>query len=258
MKADKLQTIIEEFAPISMQEPWDNSGYQIKLKNVDISRVLVAMEITERVIDEAIDKKIDAIVTHHPMLFSPVKCVDDNTFMGNYMVKLITNGINVYSSHTPFDKAAGGNNDYLAKLLHLDDIHIMESDESGFCRVGTVDGECTIGEYIEQISTWLKIDKSFMSFTGLLDTDVKKVGLCTGAGADFLELALKEGCDLFITGDVKYHTAQTAKELGLNLLDIGHYGSEKIFVENMATYLRNNTDLEIIESTENLNPFVKL
>lgn len=258
MKADRLQQIIEEFAPLSLQEAWDNSGYQIKLKNVDISRVLVAMEITERVIDEAIDKKIDAIVTHHPMLFSPVKCVDDNNFIGNYMVKLINNGINVYSSHTPFDKTAGGNNDYLAKLLQLCDISVMEADESGFCRVGTVDGECTIGEYIEQISKWLKIDKSFMSFSGNLDTEVVKVGLCTGAGSEFLELAVKEGCDLFITGDVKYHTAQTAKELGLNLLDIGHYGSEKIFVENMANYLRNNTDLEIIESTENLNPFVKL
>ena len=258
MKADKLQAIIEEFAPLSLQEPWDNSGYQVKLKNVNISRVLVAMEITERVIDEAIDKRIDAIVTHHPMLFSPVKCVDDNNFIGNYMVKLIKNGINVYSSHTPFDKTAGGNNDYLAKLLHLCDIGLMESDESGFCRVGTVDGECTIGEYIEQISKWLKIDKSFMSFSGNLDEEVKKVGLCTGAGADFLELAVSEGCDLFITGDVKYHTAQTAKELGLNLLDIGHYGSEKIFVENMASYLRANSSLEIIESTENLNPFVKL
>ena len=258
MKADKLQQIIEEFAPLDLQESWDNSGFQIKLKNVDISRVLVAMEVTERVIDEAIDKKIDLLITHHPMLFSPVKSVDDNTFIGNYMVKLINNGINVYSSHTPFDKCDGGNNDYLAKLLHLCDIKPMASDESGFCRVGTVDGECTVGEYIDQISQWLKIDKSFMSFSGNLDEDVVKVGLCTGAGADFIELAVKEGCQLFITGDVKYHTAQTAKELGLNLLDIGHHGSEKIFVENMAAYLAKTTDLEIIESTENLNPFVKL
>ena len=164
----------------------------------------------------------------------------------------------MYSSHTPFDKTPGGNNDYLAKLLQLCDIETMASDASGFCRVGTVDGECTIGEYIDQISKWLKIDKSFMSFSGNLETDVIKVGLCTGAGADFIEMAAKEGCQLFITGDVKYHTAQTAKELGLNLLDIGHYGSEKIFVENMANYLRSNTNLEIVESTENLNPFVKL
>ena len=258
MKADKIQAIIEEFVPLSLQEAWDNSGFQIKLNNLEISRVLVAMEVTGRVIDEAIDKKIDLIVTHHPMLFSPVKSVDDNNFIGNYMVKLIQNNISVYSSHTPFDIVKGGNNDYLAKLLHLEDIQVMESDESGFCRVGSVDGECTIGEYIDQASKWLKIDKGFMSFCGNLDEVVTKVGLCTGAGSDFMELALKEGCQLFVTGDVKYHTAQTARELGINLLDIGHYGSEKIFVENMANYLRSNTNLEIVESTENLNPFVKL
>ncbi len=258
MKADKLQQIIEEFAPLDLQESWDNSRFQIKLNNVEISRVLIAMEVTNRVIDEAIDKKIDVIVTHHPMLFSPVKSVDDNNFIGNYIVKLIKNNISVYSSHTPFDKVKGGNNDYLAKLLHLCDVDTIPSDESGFCRMGTVDGECTIGEYIDQVSKWLKIDKCFMGFCGNVNEVVTKVGLCTGAGAEFMEIAAAEGCDLFITGDVKYHTAQTARELGLNLLDIGHYGSEKIFVENMANYLRNMTDLEIIESTENLNPFVKL
>jgi len=97
-----------------------------------------------------------------------------------------------------------------------------------------------------------------MSFTGYLDSQVKKVGLCSGAGADFIEQAKSAGCDLFITGDLKYHQAQKAKELGINVLDIGHYGSENIFTENMAAYLRNNTDLEIIESKSDLNPFIKL
>lgn len=258
MKLDKIQELIEYIAPLHLQESWDNSGFQIKLKNTDVSKVLVAMEITEKVVEEAIFENVDLIVTHHPMLFSSIKCVDDNNFIGNYIVKLINNGISVYSTHTPFDKCSGGNNDYLAKLLHLCDIDVMASDESGFCRVGTVDGHCTIGEYIEQICQWLKIDKSFMSFCGDLDEEVSKVGLCTGAGADFIDLATKEGCQLFVTGDVKYHTAQTAKELGLNLLDIGHYGSEKIFVQNMAKYLSDKTDIEIIESIVNLNPFVKL
>ncbi len=258
MKTNRLANIIEELAPLGLQEPWDNSGFQINLGTTEISTVLVAMEVTDKVIDEAVFLEADAIVTHHPMLFSPVKCIDDNKVTGNYITKLIKNDISVYSSHTPFDKCDGGNNDYLAKLLHLGDVKVMEADESGFCRLGFVDGECTIREYIDQISAWLKIDKSFMNFTGNLDTFVEKVGLCTGAGADFASAASKEGCQLFVTGDVKYHDAQNAKEQGLNLLDIGHYGSEKIFVENMAKYLRDNTDLNIIESSINLNPFVKL
>ncbi len=258
MKANDLGKIIEKLAPLDLQESWDNSGFQVKLRNTEISKVLVAMEATEKVIDEAIAIEADAIVTHHPLLFTPIKSIDDNSVTGNYIMKLIKNDICVYSSHTPFDICEGGNNDFLAKLLHLDQVEYMESDESGYCRSGLVEDECTIKEYIDRISEWLNIDKQFMNFTGNLNSMLNKVGLCTGAGAEFAELAVKEDCQLFVTGDVKYHTAQNAKELGLNLLDIGHFGSEKIFVENMSSYLRKHTKLEIIESSINLNPFVKL
>lgn len=258
MRIKKIQELIEERSPLDLQEPWDNSGFQIELKDIEINRVLVAMEITSSVIEEAIDQRADLIITHHPLIFSPFKIIDHDSATGSYIIKLIQNGISVYSTHTPFDKCEGGNNDYMAKLLNLCRIRIMEADESGFCRVGYVDGECTVGEYIEQVSRWLKIKKDFMNFSGCLEDEVSKVGLCTGAGAEFIEAAAKEGCHLFITGDVKYHTARKARELGLNILDIGHYGSEKNFTENMASYLRSKTTLEIIESGKDLNPFVKL
>lgn len=258
MIIDEFKNLIEEFSPIFLQESWDNSGFQIKTGSLPIKKVLVAMEITDTVIDEAIYYGADVIVTHHPLIFGGIKSVDSNDVTGNYIFKLIKNNISVYSSHTPFDKCAGGNNDYLAKLLHLCNVEKMQSDESGICRIGFVDGECSINEYIEQISSWLKIDKAYMKFTGCLDDEVSKIGICTGAGAEFTDLAFAEECDLFITGDVKYHQAQKAKEMGLNLLDIGHFGSEKIFTENMASFLRKNTDLEIIESKTDLNPFVKL
>jgi len=258
MRTDELKNIIESLCPLDLQENWDNSGFQIRFDNLPVKKVLVAMEITDAVIDEALLSKAEVIITHHPLIFGNLRCVDGNDVTGNYIQRLIKHNISVYSSHTPFDKCEGGNNDYLAKLLHLCQIQKMESDETGICRVGFVDGECTIAEYIEQISSWMKIDKTYMSFTGCLDSEVSKVGLCTGSGAEFIDIADKENCDLFITGDVKYHSAQTAKALGLNVLDIGHYGSEKIFVENMASYLKKNTDLEIIESKQDLNPFVKL
>ena len=124
--------------------------------------------------------------------------------------------------------------------------------------IGTVDGECRVSEYIEQICRWLNIDRRSVSFAGDLNSEVKTIGLCSGAGAEFASSLRRLGCDLFITGDVKYHDAQEAKESGLNILDIGHYGSEKIFTENMADYLRNNTDLDIIESEADLDPFILL
>lgn len=258
MKIEKLAEIIEKMSPLEIQEPWDNSGFQVKLSDSEIYKVLVALEISTEVIHEAINFNADIIVTHHPMFFNPIKHVCDNNVTGNYLIELIKHDINVYSSHTPFDKCRGGNNDYLAKLLHLCDVHTMESDEGGFCRVGLVDGECSAGEYIEQIADWLKIDKRLMSFAGNMNSKIQKVGLCTGAGDEFAELAAIEGCDLFVTGDVKHHRAQTARELGLNILDIGHYGSEKIFIKNMSDYLRANTYLEIAEQTADANPFVAI
>ena len=258
MKLNELAEKIESFSPLTLQEPWDHSGFQIRLGNPYLNKILVALEITHAVIDEAIQRGVKIIVTHHPMLFSPITLVDNNNIIGNYIDRLVKADISVYSSHTPFDKCEGGNNDYLGKLLHLNHLKRIVQDQSGFCRCGYVDRDCSILEYIDQISMWLKLDRRLISFTGNLADKVKMVGLCSGAGSDFLEIAKEAGCDLFITGDVKYHTAQLACEMGMNLLDIGHFGSEKIFTENMSAKLRAcmEDDIEIIESKVDLNPFV--
>jgi len=255
MKIKELQNVIEKRCPLSLQEEWDNSGIQIFAGKDDIKTVMTAMEITTKVIDEAIGEGADIIITHHPLFFSPVKRVDCNDVTGNLAIRLIRAGISVYSVHTPFDKCDGGNNDYLAGMLHLLNIRRMETDSSGYCREGTIDGDCNISEYAQQICKWLSLDRNEIRICGDSEAAVHKVGLCTGAGSEFIYAAKEAGCDLFVTGDVKYHTAQTAKEMKLNLLDIGHYGSEKIFAANMASYLRENTDLEIITSKENINPF---
>ena len=259
MRLLDIADYIEKMSPLHTQESWDNSGFQIKSGNPEIESILVAMEINNDVIDEAIAKATKLIVTHHPLIFGGVKSVDDNDITGNYLIRLISHGINVYSTHTPFDKCEGGNNDYLAKVLHLDDIQPMTEDESGFCRVGFVDGECTAAEYIGQVCSWTGVDRQFVSFVGDPNAAVDKVGLCTGAGADFMKEAVAAGCDLFVTGDVKYHVAQTAKELGLNFLDLGHFGTENLFRDNMAEYLNNcGNNLKIFKSEVDLNPFVRI
>lgn len=263
MKTRELQGIIEDMAPLSLQEDWDNSGWQILLSDgpdggEEINSVLVAMEVTSKVIEEASCCGADVIVAHHPLIFGSLNKIDRNDITGNLVIKLIESDISVYASHTPFDKCEGGNNDYLAGILRLLDISPMKTDLSGYCREGFVDGECSIGEYIEQVCSWLRISRDMVSFCGDLYHNAGKIGLCTGAGSEFIHAAKEAGCDLFITGDVKYHMAQTAKEMGLNVLDIGHYGSEKIFTDNMASYLRNNCDIEIIKSTEDLNPFLSI
>lgn len=255
MRIEKIGETIEKISPLYTQESWDNSGFQIKFEAAPVSKVLVALEITDDVIDEACALEAEAVVTHHPMFFNSLNNIYDNDVTGNYIVKLIQNNINVYASHTPFDKCDGGNNDYLAALLGLSDIR-KSSDDEGFLRIGKADRECNIRKYIDKVSECIDVDKRFFSFAGDLDFNVKNIGICTGAGVEFARSAFDMGCNLFITGDLKYHDAQNARESGMNILDIGHYGSEKIFITNMANYLRRNTDLNVFESKADLNPFI--
>lgn len=255
MRIDDFIREVESIAPLSLQEPWDNSGIQIKTGNAEISKVLVALEINERVIDEAIGAGADMILTHHPLIFGETKRVDDNTITGNHIIKLIRRGISVYSSHTPFDKCIGGNNDYLGKILGIEDIGPMPGDESCICRTGTLPRPMTCSEFANHASQALRVKKEFFNFAGVPDEEIYKIGWCTGAGAEYLDLAVEAGCDLFLTGDVKYHTAQHARDLGMNILDCGHFGTEYIFCENMAAKLDKFYNLDIIQSRVNINPF---
>ena len=136
MKLDALAAKIETIAPLTLQEPWDHSGWQLRLTDGEIHRVLIALEINEQVIEEAIAVRAAVILTHHPLLFTPIKEVDCNTVIGAHIIKLVQNRISVYATHTPFDKCSGGNNDYIGKLLQLQDVQPMETDAAGFCRCG--------------------------------------------------------------------------------------------------------------------------
>ena len=148
MRIDDFIREVENIAPLELQESWDNSGIQIRAGNNEISKVLVALEINERVIDEAIGAGADMILTHHPLIFREIKSVDSNDVIGNHIVKLIRRGISVYSSHTPFDKCIGGNNDYLGSILGIEDIGPMPGDESAICRIGSLASPMTCAEFL--------------------------------------------------------------------------------------------------------------
>lgn len=257
MKLNAFIKLIEKTAPLTLQEDWDNSGLQIRTKDV-VKRVLVALDVTDEIIDEAIDNSCDMILSHHPLIFNQMKQIDNKDIVGYYIEKLMRNNISVYSSHTPFDKCKGGNNDYLAKLLGLSNIKVMSGDEAGFTRTGKLKDELKLKDIIDLADSKLGINKNFIKLVGEPDKKVKKIGLCTGAGADFIELAIKNKCDLYITGDVKYHDALNAKEKGISVLDLGHYGTEYIFKENMIKLLLDTKTKnlpELVMSRVNTNPF---
>lgn len=258
MKKDELIRVIESFCPSETAEEWDNCGFQINCKGEDIKCVLVTLEVTSEIIEEAIAEGADFILTHHPLLFQGVKKIDHDDVIGNYILRLIENNISVYSCHTSFDKLAGGNNDYIGALLELADVRPFDHD-NGFCRKGNTLFETTFLEVVHKAAESFGIDERHFKCVGNLSTAIDTIGWCSGAGSEFIHAAYEEGCDLYITGDLKYHEAQMAKELGICVLDAGHYGTEKIFAENMADFLRAGCkveDIEIIESMTDINPFV--
>lgn len=258
MKIDELIRQVELIAPLDLQEPWDHSGWQLKVTNGDVSRVLVSLEVNEKVIDEAVSLRADLILSHHPLYFNGMKEIDCNNIIGNHTIRLIREGISVYSTHTPFDKCEGGNNDYLGGLIGAENIRTLPGDESGICRMGRLHAPMTAEAFIRLMEEKLRIDKRFFSFTGNLSDVIQMVGWCSGAGAEFADIAVDAGCDLFFTGDVKYHTAQYAKDIGMNLLDCGHFGTEYLFAENMCRHLDKIEKMDIIQSQVDLNPFTLL
>lgn len=259
MKFDELIQTIETAVPKYLQESWDNSGIQIAVSDNMISRVLTTLEITDEIIQEAIDEDVDMIITHHPLIFGSIKAVDFRDMTGSYIVKLMNAGISVYSSHTPFDKVEGGNNDYLAELIGLRDISGFTDGEDVdmIGRVGMLSHPVPLAFMVDLIAEKLDMEPEQIRYTGYPDQMITTVGMCTGAGADLMELAMANGCQLFITGDLKYHDAQKAKALGLAVIDAGHYGTEKTFTWNFADKLRRITGdrLEIIESKVDIDPF---
>lgn len=253
-----LITALGNIAPISLAESWDNCGMQIDLSPNEIKKILVTLEITKDIIAEAEDLGVDFIVTHHPLYFSSMRKIDSNDIIGKYTVDLIKKGISVYSAHTNFDKAQYGNNYYLAKILKLKDIKNFEEYGDDYIGLfGEISEVKSLRNIIKELQSSLKLGQNEIRVIGDYDEKINKIGLCTGAGISMLDIAVKSGCQLFITGDVKYHDAIKAKEMGMNVLDAGHYGTEKIFTPNMATQLKEllGDKVEIFSSSIDLNPF---
>lgn len=259
MKLEELTGIMDDIAPVCTQESWDNSGIQLAAGPLEIHRVLTSLEITAGVIEEAAEESIDLIVTHHPLIFGGLKSVDYRDMIGSYIVKLLNLGISVYSSHTPFDKAVGGNNDFLAHQIGLQNVTGFHTAD-GFNmigRTGLLPEPVTLVSMLDLLAEKLNMDPEQIRAVGRPDFLITRAGICTGAGADLMELAAENGCQLFITGDLKYHDAQRAKALGISVIDAGHYGTEKSFAENFAAQLKEKIgeSIEILQSNVDIDPF---
>ena len=262
--------LIEDAVPVSLQESWDNSGLLIGFPEKHVKKVITCLEITEAVADEAVAAGADMIVSHHPLIFSGIRKLSYDSSEDRAVMKLVSNGISVYSCHTPFDKVRGGNNDIIAERLGLSSVKNLRGDdvvspskmaenrdEADIGRTGRFRKPLTYMQAIELAANQLNMSIRQLRACGDLNTEITSVGICTGAGADMAEMAVDAGCQLFITGDVKYHEAQAAAARGICLLYAGHYGTEKFFAQAMRELLEKKLagKAEVVESAVNIDPF---
>ena len=227
---------IESIAPPYMAADWDNVGLLCGRKDKEVRKILVALDPFRTVIDEAIAMQADLIVTHHPLIFrSPLMAVNEDTETGRCVLTLIEHGIAAINAHTNLDMAPGGVNDVLAQTLGLENIEIINPvDNYGLLRKGIV---------AEQpLNTFLGTVKTALNCQGLRYVDSGKpvhiVAVGGGSCADGMQEALAAGCDTFVTSDIKYNQFRTAFELGLNLIDAGHFYTENPVMPVVAGKLR--------------------
>ncbi len=257
----ELMEALNSIAPVEIAESWDNCGFQVNLLDRKFSRILISLDITRQVIQEAVDNKCSLIICHHPLYFNGLKSVDNNDIIGEYTVKLVENHISVYAAHTCFDFAEGGNNDYVAGLLGLTNVKKFPGDvEELLGTYGRLEKSLSLRELAEHTCRALKLDPREIRFVGDGSRKIETVGICTGSGGDMVQAAARLGCDCFLTGDLKYHDALKFKEMGLAVIDAGHFGTEFNFVENIHQKLCAKLGLEaensvFIKSRAQENPF---
>lgn len=237
MKIKDVIKFFEERFPLSLQEDWDNSGLQIGNIENDLTNIMISLDLDEQTIQKAKEKSCNLIINHHPFLFSSIKSIDLNEEKGKIIKDLIKNDIIVFAMHTNLDIGKGGVNDNLAKLLELRDISNLDTNnENSMARFGYTD-EITAYDFSKFVKE--KLNCKGLILYGDKDKKIEKVALCGGAGSDFINDAIKKGCDLIVTSDVKYHEAIDNCEK-INIVDPGHFASENHIIYMIKDLLEKN------------------
>ncbi|MGL6064512.1 MAG: Nif3-like dinuclear metal center hexameric protein [Fusobacteriaceae bacterium] len=240
---------LEKKFPKKLAEDWDNVGLIIGSEESTIKKIIIALDADIETIKFAIDNKADLLITHHPMIFSSIKKIDFDTVLGKKIMDLIVNKINLYTLHTNIDSGKDGLNDYILEKIgvfssKILDLNPLEKD-CGIGRYFKLENEVSLNEYIEDIKRKLNI-KNALCYSKDLNRKIKKVSVVNGSGASFWKKANFYGVELLVTGDVKYHDALEGMENGISFLDIGHYESEKLFLNLIEKELREaNLNIEI-------------
>lgn len=239
MRCEDIISRLEELSPPKFAEDWDNVGLLVGRKEKDIDNIYIALDATDEVIDRAITLGADMIITHHPMIFTPVRKVNSDDFVGRRILRLIRHDIALYAMHTNFDVM--GMADAAADELKLKKCSVLsvtyEDDISkeGFGRIGRLPQVMTLEECAEYVKECFKLEHVIVY--GDMDNMVENAAICPGSGKSMAGDVIKSGAEVYITGDIGHHDGIDLVANGVSVIDAGHFGVEKLFVPYMKEYL---------------------
>ena len=249
-KVKDVMAVIEEFAPLALQEKWDNSGLCIGSPEDKVSSVLLGLDCTPELVDEAIACGADMIVTHHPLIFSGLKKISAEDLVGEAVVKAIRAGISVYAAHTSADKVIAGVSGAMAARLGLKDVRILDEDGegTGLGVVGNLPEPMTAQDALELVKERfaLRVVKSSKP----VGCKIERVAMCGGSGGSLIGAARAAGAQLYISGDISYHNFFTPE--GFMIMDIGHYESEIEIVDILFSLIKKNFPTFAVRITQNM------
>ncbi len=227
MKIRDLVAEIERFAPLSLQESYDNSGLVVGREDDDVHKALLAVDVTDEVLDEAEREGCDIVITHHPIIFHPLKRLNSANYVERCVERAIRSRIALYACHTNLDSAPEGMSWRLAEELGVENLQLLEpraSDPtSGFGVVGDLPHPVELGDYLQRVKRILNI--GVVRHSAPIGRAIRRVAICTGAGASLMGTARAAGCDLYLTADLKYNDFMTP-DGAFVVADIGHFESE--------------------------------
>lgn len=267
MKVKEILGALEEFAPLALQDGYDNAGLQIGLaKDADATGALLCLDVTEDVVDEAVRKGCNLIVSHHPLLFRPLKSITGSDYVERVVMKAIKQDVAIYASHTNLDSAHGGVNFKMAEKLGLTDLEWLspkmqyvrdgENLEAGEGIIGTLQHPLSQKELMEKVKETFSV-KSLRSNMAS-KASISKVALCGGSGAFLIQKAVAAGADAFLTGEIGYHRF-FGHEQEVLLLEMGHYESEQYTLEILRSVIEKKAPgLPVCVTELNTNPIIYL
>ncbi|MDE6577563.1 MAG: Nif3-like dinuclear metal center hexameric protein [Muribaculaceae bacterium] len=234
-----IAAVIEEFAPKHLQEDYDNAGLQVGNPDMEVSAVLLCLDVTEDIMAEALNRQCNLIVSHHPLLFKGLKEITGRTPAERIVIEAIRNNIAIYAAHTNLDSAREGVSYEIAHILRLNNLSVLEpragEPETGLGIVGDVQPTPKI-EFLRKIKEAFKV-KALRYSSQSPQLVVRRVAVCGGSGASLIKAAIAANADIIITGDVKYHDF-TSYGLDIIIADIGHYESEIITKDLFSRIIR--------------------